>query len=95
MPRPPNKDTLPRSTPSVKCFRLDAGGKEDYALALKQYRLAAQQGDRMAQYRMGTLREEEGGAPRNLDTCLCLVVTGGNRGVAEAVQARDGHDLVN
>jgi TPR repeat protein len=39
--------------------------KEDYALALKQYRLAAQQGDRMAQYRMGTLREKGLGVPRN------------------------------
>ncbi|MCR6741657.1 hypothetical protein NVV56_22560 [Aeromonas dhakensis] len=39
-------------------LRLGQGGKEDYALALKQYRLAAQQGDRQAQYRMGTLREE-------------------------------------
>ncbi len=46
-------------------LRLGQGGKEDYTLALKQYRLAAQQGDRMAQYRMGTLREEGLGAPRN------------------------------
>lgn len=30
-------------------LRLGQGGKEDYALALKQYRLAAQQGDRQAQ----------------------------------------------
>lgn len=30
-------------------LRLGQGGKEDYTLALKQYRLAAQQGDRMAQ----------------------------------------------
>ena len=44
---------------------LGQGGKEDYALALKQYRLAAQQGDRMAQYQMGTMREEGLGAPRN------------------------------
>ncbi|HHQ4530457.1 TPA: tetratricopeptide repeat protein, partial [Aeromonas hydrophila] len=48
----------------AEMLRLGQGGKEDYALALKQYRLAAQQGDRQAQYRMGTLREEGLVAPR-------------------------------
>ena len=71
-------------------LRLGLGGKEDYALALKQYRLAAQQGDRMAQYRMGTLREEEGlGAPRNWIHAYAWLSLAATEGMPEAVQARD------
>ncbi len=70
-------------------LRLGQGGKEDYALALKQYRLAAQQGDRMAQYRMGTLREEGLGAPRNRVHAYAWLSLAATEGMTEAVQARD------
>ncbi|MFM4754393.1 tetratricopeptide repeat protein [Aeromonas caviae] len=70
-------------------LRLGQGGKEDYALALKQYRLAAQQGDRQAQYRMGTLREEGLGAPRNRVHAYAWLSLAATEGMAEAVRARD------
>ena len=70
-------------------LRLGQGGKEDYALALKQYRLAAQQGDRMAQYRMGTMREEGLGAPRNRVHAYAWLSLAATEGMPEAVQARD------
>ncbi|USP08333.1 sel1 repeat family protein [Aeromonas dhakensis] len=70
-------------------LRLGQGGKEDYALALKQYRLAAQQGDRMAQYRMGTLREKGLGAPRNRIHAYAWLSLAATEGMPEAVQARD------
>ncbi|GAJ51133.1 tetratricopeptide repeat protein, partial [Aeromonas salmonicida] len=70
-------------------LRLGQGGKEDYAQAIKQYRLAAQQGDRMAQYRMGTLREEGLGAPRNRVHAYAWLSMAATEGMSEAVQARD------
>ncbi|MEN9532287.1 MAG: hypothetical protein RIQ83_1511, partial [Pseudomonadota bacterium] len=70
-------------------LRLGQGGKEDYTLALKQYRLAAQQGDRMAQYRMGTLREKGLGAPRNRIHAYAWLSLAATEGMPEAMQARD------
>ncbi len=58
-------------------------------LALKQYRLAAQQGDRMAQYRMGTLRVKGLGAPRNRIHAYAWFSLAGPEGMTEAVLARD------
>ncbi|XAG70174.1 sel1 repeat family protein [bacterium 19CA06SA08-2] len=75
-------------------LRLGQGGKEDYALALKQYRLAAQQGDRMAQYRMGTLREEGLGAPRNRVHAYAWLSLAATEAMPEAVQARDELEAV-
>lgn len=74
-------------------LRLGQGGKEDYTLALKQYRLAAQQGHRMAQYRMGTLREEGLGAPRNRVHAYAWLSLAATEGMPEAVQARDELEL--
>lgn len=70
-------------------LRLGQGGKEDYALAFKQYRLAAQQGDRQAQYRMGTMRGEGLGAPRNRVHAYAWLSLAATEGMPEAVQARD------
>jgi uncharacterized protein len=70
-------------------LRLGQGGKEDYAQALKQYRLAAQQGDRMAQYRMGTLRKKGLGAPRSRVHAYAWLSLAATEGMPEAVQARD------
>ncbi|MGU5541791.1 hypothetical protein ACV1DG_21130, partial [Aeromonas hydrophila] len=69
-------------------------GKEDYALALKQYRLAAQQGDRQAQYRMGTLREEGLGAPRNRVHAYAWLSLAATEGMPNAVRARDELEVV-
>nr|WED70342.1 hypothetical protein PJ912_06465 [Pectobacterium colocasium] len=44
-------------------LRLGQGGKEDYVEAMKQYRLAANDGNRMAQYRMGMMRQDGLGHP--------------------------------
>ncbi|WP_421167025.1 tetratricopeptide repeat protein [Aeromonas dhakensis] len=75
-------------------LRLGQGGKEDYALALKQYRLAAQQGDHMAEYRMGTLREEGLGAPRNRVHAYAWLSLAAIEGMSEVVRARDELEAV-
>ncbi|EKP0279271.1 sel1 repeat family protein [Aeromonas bestiarum] len=75
-------------------LRLGQGGKEDYTLALKQYRLAAQQGDRMAQYRMGTLREKGLGAPRNRVHAYAWLSLAATEAMPEAVRARDELEAV-
>nr|WP_252347669.1 hypothetical protein [Aeromonas hydrophila] len=49
----------------------------------------ARQGDRMAQYRMGTLREEGLGAPRNRVHAYAWLSLAATEGMTEAVQARD------
>ncbi|MFQ1933099.1 hypothetical protein ACK350_06455, partial [Aeromonas veronii] len=51
--------------------------------------LAAQQGDRQAQYRMGTLREEGLGAPRNRVHAYAWLSLAATEGMPEAVRARD------
>lgn len=70
-------------------LRLGQGGQEDYALALKQYRLAAMKNNRMAQYRMGALREEGLGAPRNRIHAYAWLSLAATEGMPEAAQARD------
>ena len=68
---------------------LGLGGKEDYAQALKHSRLAANAHHRSAQYRMGVMREQGLGVPRNrlhaYAWCL-LAATDGNN---DATKARD------
>ena len=46
-------------------LRLGLGGEADYTEAMKQYRAAANANHRQAQYRMGIMREQGWGAPRN------------------------------
>ncbi len=46
-------------------------------------------GDRMAQYRMGTLREEGLGAPRNRVHAYAWLSLAATEGMPEAMQARD------
>lgn len=68
-------------------LRLGQGGKEDFAAAFKQYRLAANAGNRMAQYRMGLLRQEGLGAPRNRIHAYAWFSLASTDGMKEALAA--------
>lgn len=57
--------------------------------ARASYAKAAQQGDRMAQYRMGTLREKGLGAPRNRVHAYTWLSLAATEGMPKALQARD------
>lgn len=70
-------------------LRLGLGGKEDYAQALKQYRLAANARHRLAQYRMGMMREQGLGAPRNRLHAYAWYLLAATDGNNDATKARD------
>ncbi|QTL94374.1 Sel1 repeat protein [Aeromonas jandaei] len=60
-------------------LRLGQGGKEDYALALKQYRFAAQQGDRQGPIPDGNTARGRPGGTAQSGACLCWALTGCHR----------------
>ncbi|PWC19324.1 hypothetical protein DDT52_12085 [Brenneria roseae subsp. roseae] len=70
-------------------LRWGQGGKEDYAEALKQYRLAAHGGNRMAQYRMGIMRQDGLGASRNRIHAYAWYSMAATEGMNEAIHARN------
>ena len=70
-------------------LRLGVGGKDDYPQALKQYRLAANARHRLAQYRMGIMREQGLGAPRNRLHAYAWYLLAATDGNSEASEARD------
>lgn len=70
-------------------LRLGLGGKEDYTQALKQYRLAANAHHRAAQYRMGIMREQGLGAPRNRLHAYAWYLLAATDGNHDATKARD------
>lgn len=57
--------------------------------ALKQYRLAANAQHRIAQYRMGIMREQGLGAPRNRVHAYAWYLLAATDGNQESVNARD------
>ncbi|MGL5266470.1 MAG: hypothetical protein ACRC9E_09600, partial [Plesiomonas shigelloides] len=63
--------------------------EHDYHGAYQQYRYAAQQGNRMAQYRMGMMREEGLGGPRNRLHAYAWFSLAATEGMEEAIQARE------
>ncbi|WP_368231431.1 tetratricopeptide repeat protein [Aeromonas sp. s3] len=70
-------------------LRLGLGGKEDYPQALKEYRQAANAQHRSAQYRMGMMREQGLGAPRNRLHAYAWYLLAATDGNSEASEARD------
>ncbi|WP_218573921.1 tetratricopeptide repeat protein [Plesiomonas shigelloides] len=70
-------------------LRTGQGGEHDYHGAYQQYRYAAQRGNRMAQYRMGMMREKGLGAPRNNQHAYAWFSLAATGGMAEAIQARE------
>ncbi|MFP1740578.1 tetratricopeptide repeat protein [Lonsdalea quercina] len=70
-------------------LRLGLGGKEDYAEAVKQYRRASSANNRMAQYRMGTMRQEGLGVPRNRIHAYAWFSLAATEGMVNAINARN------
>ncbi|MCV9878095.1 tetratricopeptide repeat protein [Brenneria izbisi] len=70
-------------------LRWGQGGKADYGEALKQYQLAAHKGNRMAQYRMGIMRQEGLGASRNRIHAYAWYSMAATEGMPEAIHARN------
>ncbi|AIR68629.1 tetratricopeptide repeat protein [Dickeya fangzhongdai] len=70
-------------------LRLGQGGKADYVEAMKQYRFAAHDGNRMAQYRMGMMRQDGLGASRNRIHSYAWYSLAATEGMAEAIAARN------
>ncbi|GAB7261806.1 MULTISPECIES: tetratricopeptide repeat protein [Dickeya] len=70
-------------------LRLGQGGKADYVEAMKQYRFAAHDGNRMAQYRMGMMRQDGLGASRNRIHAYAWYSLAATEGMAEALAARN------
>uniref|UniRef100_UPI0026ECB358 tetratricopeptide repeat protein n=1 Tax=Lonsdalea britannica TaxID=1082704 RepID=UPI0026ECB358 len=70
-------------------LRLGLGGKEDYTEAVKQYRQASAANNRMAQYRMGTMRQEGLGVPRNRIHAYAWFSLAATEGMVNAINARN------
>lgn len=75
-------------------LRLGQGGKTDYVAAAKQYRLAAQSGSRMAQYRMGMMRQDGMGVTRNRIHAYAWYAMAATEGMNDAVHARNDLEAV-
>lgn len=71
----------------AEMLRLGQGGKEEFALAFKQYRLAAMQGNAQAQYRMGMMRQEGMGATRNRIHAYAWYSLATTKGLKDALAA--------
>ncbi|WP_456237250.1 tetratricopeptide repeat protein [Lonsdalea populi] len=70
-------------------LRLGLGGEADYVEAVKQYRLASYADNRMAQYRMGTMRQEGLGVPRNRIHAYAWFSLASTEGMVNAINARN------
>lgn len=75
-------------------LRLGQGGKADYAAAAKQYWLAAQTGNRMAQYRMGMMRQDGMGVSRNRVHAYAWYALAATEGMHDAIHARNDLEAV-
>ena len=71
----------------AEMLRLGQGGKEEFAQAFKQYRLAAMQGNHQAQYRMGMMRQEGMGATRNRIHAYAWFSLATTKGMRDALAA--------
>lgn len=75
-------------------LRLGLGGKTDYTTAAKQYWLAAQTGNRMAQYRMGMMRQDGMGVSRNRIHAYAWYAMAATEGMNDAIHARNDLEAV-
>ncbi|MFC3395164.1 tetratricopeptide repeat protein [Brenneria rubrifaciens] len=75
-------------------LRWGQGGKADYAEAVRQYQLAAHDGNRMAQYRMGIMRQDGLGTSRNRIHAYAWYSMAATEGMPEAIHARNDLEAI-
>lgn len=71
----------------AEMLRLGQGSKPNLPLAFKQYRFAANLGHRMAQYRLGLMRQDGLGVPRNRIHAYAWFSLASTDGMKEALQS--------
>lgn len=71
----------------AEMLRLGQGGKTDLLQAFKQYRFAANVGNHVAQYRLGLMRQDGLGVPRNRIHAYAWFSLATTEGMKEALQS--------